>query len=56
MDQRDDLATEVTRLWQDLQSLAHIRIAHKEVRAGQVLRLKEPLTIKRLIELAHSIE
>ena len=29
------LLTELTRLWQDPQSLSHIRAAHEEVRAGR---------------------
>jgi prevent-host-death family protein len=52
--ERHQLLTELARLWQDPQSLAHIRVAHEEARTGRVLRLKGTPTIKRLVELARS--
>jgi len=47
--ERLQLLTELGRLWQDPQSLSHIRAAHGEVKAGRVYRIKEPLTVKRLM-------
>jgi prevent-host-death family protein len=50
--ERHQLLSELARLWQDPQSLSHIRAAHEEVRTGRVVRLKGPLTVKRLVQLA----
>ena len=52
--ERLQLLTELGRLWQDPQSLAHIRAAHDEVKAGRVFRLKGAATVKRLVTLARS--
>jgi prevent-host-death family protein len=46
------LLTELARLWQDPQSLAHIRAAHEDLRAGRVYRLKEAPNVQRLVSLA----
>ena len=50
--ERLQLLTELARLWQDPQSLSHIRAAHEDLRAGRVYRLKGVPTIKRLVALA----
>jgi prevent-host-death family protein len=50
--ERLQLLTELARLWQDPQSLGHIRAAHADLRAGRVYRLKGIPTIKRLVALA----
>lgn len=50
--ERLQLLTELARLWQDPQSLAHIRAAHEDLRAGRVYRLKGVPTVQRLIGLA----
>jgi prevent-host-death family protein len=52
--ERYQLLAELARLWQDPQSLAHIRVAHDEARTGRSLRLKGSPTIKKLVELARS--
>jgi len=52
--ERHQLLAELARLWQDPQSLAHIRGSHEEARAGRVLRLKGTPTVKKLVELARS--
>jgi prevent-host-death family protein len=49
---RLQLLTELARLWQDPQSLRHIRAAHDDLRAGRVHRLKGVPTVQRLTELA----
>lgn len=46
------LLTELARLWQDPQSLAHLRAAHDDLRAGRVHRLKGVPTVQRLVSLA----
>jgi prevent-host-death family protein len=50
--ERLQLLTELARLWQDPQSLSHIRAAHEDLRAGRVYRLKGVPTIKRLVDSA----
>ena len=50
--ERLQLLTELARLWQDPQSLRHIRAAHEDLRAGRVYRLKGVPTVQRLIDLA----
>ena len=50
--ERLQLLTELARLWQDPQSLSHIRAAHEDLRAGRVYRLKGVPTVKRLVDLA----
>jgi prevent-host-death family protein len=50
--ERHQLLSELARLWQDPQSLSHIRDAHEEVRTGRVFRLKGTPTVKRLVQLA----
>ena len=50
--ERLQLLTELARLWQDPQSLSHIRAAHEDLRAGRVYRLKGLPTVKRLVDLA----
>ncbi len=52
--ERHQLLAELARLWQDPQTLSHIRAAHEEVRKGRVLRLKGVPTVKRLVALARS--
>jgi prevent-host-death family protein len=52
--ERHQLLAELARLWQDPQSLNHIRKAHEEVRAGRAVRLKGAPTIKRLVQLARA--
>ena len=52
--ERLQLLTELGHLWQDPQSLAHIRAAHDEVKAGRMYRLKGAPTVKRLVSLARS--
>ena len=52
--ERHQLLSELARLWQDPQSLSHIRAAHEEVRTGRVFRLKGTPTVKRLVQLARS--
>ncbi len=52
--ERHQLLSELARLWQDPQSLSHIRAAHEEVRTGRTVRLKGVPTVKRLIKLARS--
>lgn len=52
--EQHQLLSELARLWQDPQSLSHIRVAHEEARTGRVLRLKGPPTVKRLLQLARS--
>jgi len=49
------LLTELAGLWQDPQSLNHIRAAHEDLRAGRVHRLKGVPTVKRLVNLARKI-
>lgn len=50
--ERLQLLTELARLWQEPQSLDHIRAAHEDLRAGRVYRLKGVPTVQRLIGLA----
>jgi prevent-host-death family protein len=50
--ERLQLLTELARLWQDPQSLSHIRAAHEDLRAGRVFKLKGLPTVKRLVDLA----
>ena len=50
--ERLQLLTELARLWQDPQSLSHIRAAHEDLRGGRVYRLKGVPTVKRLVDLA----
>ena len=50
--ERLQLLTELARLWQDPQSLSHMRTAHEEARAGRVYRMKGIPTVQRLIALA----
>ena len=50
--ERLQLLTELARLWQDPQSLSHIRAAHEDLRAGRVYKLKGLPTVKRLVDLA----
>jgi len=50
--ERLQLLTELARLWQDPQSLDHLRAAHEDLRAGRVYRLKGDPTVQRLIALA----
>jgi prevent-host-death family protein len=50
--ERLQLLTELARLWQDPQSLDHIRAAHEDLRAGRVYRMKGVPTVQRLVELA----
>jgi prevent-host-death family protein len=52
--ERLQLLTELVRLWQDPQSLSHIRAAHEDLRAGRVYRLKSLPTVKRLVDLARN--
>jgi len=52
--ERHQLLSELARLWQDPQSLSHIRAAHEEVRAGRTVRLKGTPTVKRLVQLARN--
>ncbi len=52
--ERHQLLSELARLWQDPQSLSHIRRAHEEVRTGRVVRLKGAPTVKRLVQLART--
>jgi len=49
--ERLQLLTELARLWQDPQTLDHIRAAHEDLRAGRVYRLKGVPTVKRLVAL-----
>jgi len=51
--ERLQLLTELARLWQEPQSLDHIRRAHEDLRAGRVYRLKGVPTVQRLVALAH---
>jgi prevent-host-death family protein len=48
------LLSELARLWQDPQSLSHIRAAHEEVCTKRTVRLKGSPTVKRLVQLARS--
>ena len=50
--ERLQLLNELARLWQDPQSLSHIRAAHEDLRAGRVYRFKGVPTVKRLVDLA----
>jgi len=50
--ERLQLLTELARLWQDPQSLNHLRAAHEDLRVGRVHRLKGLPTVKRLVALA----
>jgi prevent-host-death family protein len=50
--ERLQLLTELARLWQDPQSLNHMRAAHEDLRAGRVYRLKGVPSVKRLVDLA----
>lgn len=50
--EQHQLLSELARLWQDPQSLSHIRAAHEEVRTGRAVRLKGAPTVKRLVQLA----
>ena len=50
--ERLQLLTELAHLWQDPQSLEHIRASHDDLRAGRVYRMKGVPTVKRLIALA----
>ena len=50
--ERLQLLTELARLWQEPQSLAHIRAAHEDLRAGRVHRMKGVPTVQRLVGLA----
>jgi prevent-host-death family protein len=50
--ERLQLLTELARLWQDPQSLSHIRAAHEDLGAGRIYRLKGVPTVKRLVDLA----
>lgn len=50
--ERHQLLSELARLWQDPQTLSHIRAAHEDLHAGRVYRLKGIPTMKRLISLA----
>ena len=50
--ERLQLLTELARLWQDPQSLSHIRTAHEDLRGGRVYSLKGVPTVKRLVDLA----
>jgi prevent-host-death family protein len=52
--ERLQLLTELARLWQDPQSLAHIRVAHEEARKGRVFRLKGTPSVKNLVKLARN--
>jgi len=52
--ERHQLLSELARLWQDPQSLSHIRAAHEEVRTGRTAHLKGTPTVKRLVQLARS--
>ena len=52
--ERHRLLSELARLWQEPQSLSHIRAAHEEVRTGRVVRFKGVPTVKRLVQLARS--
>jgi len=52
--ERLQLLTELARLWQDPQSLSYIRAAHEEVRAGQTIKVKGVLTVKKLSALSRS--
>lgn len=52
--ERHQLLAELARLWQDPQSLAHIRAAHEEASSGRVLRLKGTPTVKRLVQMARA--
>lgn len=52
--ERLQLLTELARLWQDPQSLSHIRAAHEDLRAGRVYRLKGIPTVQRLVALARN--
>ena len=49
--ERLQLLTELARLWQDPQSLNHIRAAHEDLRAGRLYRLKGAPTVRRLVAL-----
>ena len=50
--ERLQLLTELARLWQDPQSLSHIRTAHEDLRGGRVYSLKGVPAVKRLVDLA----
>jgi prevent-host-death family protein len=50
--ERLQLLTDLARLWQDPQSLSHIRTAHEDLRGGRVYSLKGVPTVKRLVDLA----
>ncbi len=52
--ERLQMLIELSRLWQDPQSLAHIRAAHDEAKTGRVYRLNGVPTVKRLVSLARS--
>jgi prevent-host-death family protein len=52
--ERLQLLTELARLWQDPQSLAHIRAAHEEVRSGRTIKVKGVPTVKKLAALARA--
>ncbi len=52
--ERLQLLTELARLWQDPQSLRYIRVAHDEVKAGRVYRLKGTPSVQRLVTLARN--
>ena len=50
--ERLQLLTELAGLWQDPESLSHLRAAHDDLREGRVYRLKGVPTVKRLLGLA----
>jgi prevent-host-death family protein len=50
--ERLQLLTELAGLWQDPQSLSHLRSAHADLREGRVYHLKGVPTVKRLLGLA----
>ena len=50
--ERLQLLTELAGLWQDPESLSHLRSAHDDLRAGRVYRLKGVPSAKRLLGLA----
>jgi prevent-host-death family protein len=52
--ERLQMLIELSRLWQDPQSLAHIRAAHNEAKTGRAYRLNGVPTVKRLVSLARS--
>src|SRR5262245_28787442 len=52
--ERLQLLTELARLWQEPQSLSHIRAAHEDLRAGRVYRLDREKDSRSIFALPNS--